>query len=47
MVPCPQDPPASIARDDRDRFGMCPWIEALPVTAIGALEGALDRPTRK
>jgi hypothetical protein len=47
MVPCPQDPPASIACDGRDRFEMCPGIEALPVTTIGALEGALDRPTRK
>jgi hypothetical protein len=31
----------------RDRFEMCPGIEALPVTAIGALQGALDRTTRK
>jgi hypothetical protein len=46
MVDCPHDP-ASIARDDHDRFEMCPGIEALPVTAIGALEGALDRSTRK
>ncbi len=42
MVPCPHDA-ASIARDGRDRFEMCHGIEALPVTAIGAL----DRPTRK
>ena len=46
MVPCPRDPPI-IACDARDRFEMCPGIEALPVTGIGALEGELDRPTRK